>query len=224
MTNAIEGAIAAAKDQAAQNRDNLPAQVQTNTEISTAYAPAAAKLKTLDDLGASGLNVDHFLSVTEDGLKIKDKNGLIEQILVEIDMQKIAVFEGIKYGGNNAIYVKTYDGVNANTGGLWAAALRKAQMAEPNVRPYMGADLTMVLAEPALSVKGETVADVGTVLGHSTSTTNKANLMELIDAVKAAGLSNEIVLVKVTSQPRTNKNGNNWGVLKFELVGPADSE
>ena len=223
--NSVDAVIAAAKAAAAAKKQTAGTEVATTATsaggaVSTNVAP---RTMTLDDLSGSSMNVDSFLKVNEHGLEIKAKDkpvsGLIESVLVSIDIAKdVQVFEGIKYG-NPAVYAKTYDGARAVNGGTWSDAVKKAQMADPGASTYTGADITMKLVDDAKDLKGVVAASKGTVLGHSTSTTNKVNFKKFIDEVTAGNLRDSIVLARVTNEKRSNKSGNVWGVLAFELIG-----
>lgn len=219
MTNAVQDAINQAKQKAAEQAAN--AQVPATTSQSSAPAPYQAPRKfTADDLAAGSMNVDAFLKVSEDGLKVGDKPGLIDSIIVNIDMSTVQYCEAIKYG-NPAVYAKTYDGVKAVGGGTWSEAIARAQAAQPGCQPYNSADLTLILVEAAKSLKGDVIAEPNTKLGHSLSTTNRGNFAELLDKIEAAGLNKHAanVKVKITSEVRTNKKQQKWGVLKFDLLG-----
>lgn len=227
--SAVDKAMRLAGEAAANSANN-----QSSTEIELHQTQTAGvavyqapRRKTLEDLeNASTMDVDTFLKVNEFGLSVKDSEGLIDDIEVIIDTDRgIAVFECIKYG-NPAVYVKNFDGVTANTGKPWAAELQKIAQIDPKARPYSGADLTMTLAKDAMGkIKGnkelQVILPAGKTLGHSTSTTNLANLSAFIKDVKAAGLEGKKVLVEISSEERTNKNNNTWGVLKFKLLGEA---
>jgi hypothetical protein len=209
--NPIDAAIAkanAAKAEAAANPQTveLYKAPSENGAVATYVAP---RQKTLDDLSNAGLNVDEFLKVDKYGFTIKGKEGLFEELLVSIDTSKIQVFEGVRFG-NPATYYKTYDGAKAAHGGNWLDALKKAQMADPTVKTYEGADIEMVALETVkVTSKGKetVVVEKGTTL--------KA----FIDEVTKQGLRGAVVEVKVIAEKRTNKNGNEWGVLNFELLG-----
>ena len=219
----VDAVIAAARAAAAEKKANGGNAVATTEQGGAPAAYVAPRTMTLDDLSGSSMNVDSFLKVNEHGLEIKAKDqpvsGLIESVLVSIDVAKgLQVMEAIKYG-NPAIYAKTYDGVRCVTGGTWADAVKKAQMADPRASTYMGADITMTLVDEAKDLKGNVAAAAGTIIGHSTSTTNKVNLKKFIDEVTAANLRDSTVLVKITSEKRSNKAGQIWGILNFELIG-----
>lgn len=221
MTNAIDAAIKKAQE-LNQNAASVPAVSEETSGNSVAHYSAPAKMKTMDDLGSAGFDVDTFLEAkSEDGFKVKGKNGLFDSIRVAIDAtdgKGIQVFEGIRYG-NPAVYKKTFDGYKEAQGGLWSDAVKQAQRVDPAVRTYEGADLTMVALEEVKNAKGEVIVSVGDRIGHSTAVTTKANLKALTDAISAAGLRGKNVEVIVKHDKRTNKNGQSWGVPLFELVG-----
>lgn len=223
-SQAVQDAIKQAQATSNSTVTDLALKTDTGSQVA-AYAPA--KAYTLDDIEGTGFNVDGFITPTEDGMKFKMSDesltkgkSLVEELEATIDMTTVAVFRCIKYG-NPAVYVKTFDGVNAVGGGTWESAVRKANQAQPGVRDYQGADLSFVLTKDAVDVKGNVVLPAGTRLGRSTSTTEKANLKKFTDAVAAAGLSQSVVGVKITYEAKTNKNNQNWGILDFELLGEA---
>lgn len=223
MTNAIDKAIAEAEAQAANKKagqtvDLVPAaNTQGNIQ---AYAPP--KAPSLDDLMTGSMNVDGYIKVKENTLLIDNKPNLIEKVKVIIDLTEVQAFTGVKFG-NPVVYLKTYDGITAASGGSWADALAKAQRVDAGVRPYMGADIPMELAEDATDLKGAKVADKGTRLGHSTSTTNRNELASFLKAAKEAGLEGQRVLVELGYKRMTNPKGQAWGILTFSLLGSAES-
>ena len=223
--NAVQAAIEAAKEQAQQRAANAPIEgqvidtyAQTNQQTGlTTYQPA--KIKTFEDLGGSGFDVDSYLSVNAYGLTVKGNDALFNQIKVSIDtsLKGIQGFEGIKYG-NPVVYDKTYDGVKSVKGGSWQDVLRKVQTIEPSARTYEGADITMTVLEDVVA-NGAVIVKKGTILGHSTSTTNKANLIAFRNALTEAKLLNSVVEVLIKSEKKTNPKGQTWGVLEFSLIG-----
>lgn len=235
MTNPVQNAIEMAKKKAEENASSGGNQVieahNTGTQngVSVYSQP---KMKTLDDVGAYGFDVDSFLKVSEYGLQVKNKDGLIDSIIVSIDTSPrgMQAFDCIKSKGTPTVYYKTYDGVNCpgtNGVSLWRDALNKMSQIDPTASPYQGCDITMTLLEDAkANVKGKevVVAEAGTKLGHATSTTNKANLKAFIDAITDAGLRDAVVEAKVSYEKKTNARGNEWGVITFELLGEHNSD
>ena len=221
--NSVDAVIAAAKAAAALKKSQGGEVAVAGAQAGAVSTQVAPRTLTLDDLSGSSMNVDSFLKVNEHGLEIKAKDkpvsALIESVLVSINIPKdVQVFEGIKYG-NPAVYAKTYDGARCVSGGTWSDAVRKAQLADAGASTYTGADITMKLVADAVDIKGNVAATKDTVLGHSTSTTNKVNFKKFIDEVTAGSLRESTVLVKITNEKRSNKAGNVWGVLAFELLG-----
>lgn len=223
--NAAAAQAAALQAQAAAMAVAAPAPA---TAVAVAPAPAPVKL-TMETMSAGQMSVDQWIKVKEDGLKLGDKPGLIESMILGLDMTLDRGFR-LKYAiknGNPAQYAYSFDNATADGGGTWAAAIEKIQKLDPSKKcsPYRAVDLPFFVIEDVK--KGDQVlAKIGDTLGHTTSTTNWANWEVFYKAVEAAGLMGQKVKVKVTAQPRTNTKGNTWGVLKFELLGlaPEDSE
>lgn len=227
MSTAVQAAIEAAKAQGASATQALSTQPRVTNAVAAYTAPSKM---TLDDLD-SGLNVDGFIQPKSEGLTIKLQNAdekakpsIIDEIFATFNATfNATVFEGAKYGNNPTVYIKTFDGVKEARGGSWETALNKAKLADPTVYTYKGADLEFKVAQDVLDVRGKVAVVKGTVLGHSTTPTGLKNFKKLIKTLEIANLKNEEVLVKITNEARS-ANGNNWGVLDFELIGPAPEE
>lgn len=223
MSDAVQAAIKAAQEQS----KNAVATVQPGGAV-TNYQEPARKMG-LDDLDSGTLDVDGFIQPKFEGLSLKMQDtdllkgaaSIFEEIVARINVgEDTAVFLGAKYGNKPTTYIKTFDGVNEARGGKWDAALAKAKLADPNVYTYKGADIKFTVHEVVKDIKGKEVLPVGTTLGHSSTPTGLKNLKKFTKAVKDAGLTDQDVIVKITNEPRS-ADGNNWGVLVLELVGPA---
>ena len=229
QVNPVDAAIAAAKAKADESTANasdvidmVPSTIvnQQAGSVSTYVAPSAPSLM---DLTQGAMSVDEYLKVKEFGLLIGSKPNLIESMRVAIDTTEMQGFTGVRYSvGGNVQYLKTYDNINCASGGTWAAAVQKAQMADPTCRPYTGADFAATLLEDAKDAKGAVVAEAGVRVGHSTSITNKAAMGDFIKKINEAGLMGSVVEAKLGYKPMTNKNGNTWGIITFELLGAAE--
>lgn len=228
MTNAVQAAIEAAKAQGAQATQALAVQTPQASAVAAYQAPA--QKMTLDDLD-SGLSVDGFLQPKFEGLTLKMQDdtlskgaSIIDEIYVTINLlQDVQVFTGAKYGNKPTTYIKTFDGQKEARGGSWEVALNKAKLADPKVYTYQGADMEFKVAQDIKDVKGKTVALAGTILGHSSTPTGLKNIKKFLKAVEVANLKAETILVKITNEARS-ADGNNWGVLSFELIGKAPEE
>lgn len=225
--NSVDFAIRQAKEKAAQapaqGADVTDLVPQNNQAPGAVQSYAPAKAPTLMDLTLGSMNVDGYLKVKEHGLLIDSKPNLVEKIKVSIDMNEVFPFVGVRFG-NPVQYLKTYDNVNCASGGTWSAALAKAQLADPNCRPYTGADICMTLLEDAKDLKGVVVSETGVRLGHSTSITNKPAFGDFIKQVDAAGLMGQVVEAEITFKAMTNKNGQTWGILIFTLLSAPAAE
>lgn len=221
MSSAVQKAIQAAKEQATN------AVVASTPQQNAVASYVAPQKKTLDDLD-TGLQVDGFIQPKYDGMKLKMSDEelnkgttIIEEMYVITNLSFDAtVFTGAKYGNTPTVYIKTYDGVKEARGGSWAEAFAKAKLADPTVYEYNGADVEFTVAEDIKDLKGKVVAKKGQKIGHTTTPTGLKNFKKLIKQAEQKNLKSEDILVKITNEP-ISKGGNNWGVLKFELVGAA---
>lgn len=220
----IQAAIAAATAARAAAAAAVPTPgTAVASPVNTAVGAPAQKF-TMEQMMAGGMSVDKWFKVNEDGIKIGDSKLINEDIIVTLDMtdgRGFVVKQGIK-GGNPAQYAYTVDGVNATSGGPWSVAMQRIQQLAPGAAPYRAVDLPMTLTTDLKDVGGKEAGKVGDVVGYTTSTTNWSNWQAFYQEVSTKGLLNHTVKVKLTAQPRVNKAGNNWGVMKFELLGEAE--
>lgn len=127
MSNAIDTALAAAKEakaraEAEAANTNLPA-----TTTAAAGVPATAQTPlSAESMMQGSFAVDAFVKVSEDGMKIGDKAGLIETMRVSIDLSEVFYYFGVKYGSNPAIYKKTQNKAMSLDGTPWSEVLATA--------------------------------------------------------------------------------------------------
>lgn len=200
----------------AQNRS----ETITGTEVSTitqggvptqrqAAAPSA------EDFLRSGMTVENWLKVSEDGLKIKVENdtALLSDLKVSIDMPEVAFTKAIKYG-NPPVYHKTFDGVLCADGStLWTDALEEA--ARFNQRPYSSADIPMTLEEDVIGKGGKVLMTKGQRIGYSLSTTNKDAFAKFYKQVAEMDLTTATVELTLGYESKSNKNNQTWGIVTF---------
>lgn len=218
MSN-IQQAILDAQAAAANLAANQNLTVQQGGQTAVAI-PSQGRKITGDDFDQGGMSVDSFLKVNEFGLRIGDDMSLIPMIKVKIDMATVAYSEVIKAG--KSTYFKTFDGATSTSGGSWEAAILKAQSIDAKARPYKSADIMMVVLEEVVHPATKKVlAKAGMTLGHSLSTTNRANFSKFRSEVEAAVGSKDsgIVEVELSAEPKSNTAGNVWGVLTFRFLG-----
>ena len=223
MSDPIQEALK--KAQEAQQSNPLPgSQLATQQQGTVAVSTAVPQKLSMESMSQGGMAVDKWFKVTEDGLKIGDSKLIVGGVLATIDMSEGSGFV-LKFaikGGNPAQYAYTTDMVNAVGGGSWEGAQARIRALEPKASPYRAVDLPFTLVEEVKDMGGVVVGQAGDTVGYTTSTTNWANWQQFHKEVAEAGLLGQRVTVKLTSQARSNKNNNKWGVMAFELVQPAE--
>lgn len=178
-------------------------------------ARTAAPAPSAEDFLRSGMTVDNWLKVSEDGLKIKTDAGsaLLETLKVSIDMSEVAFTKAIKYG-NPPTYHKTLDGVICADGEtLWQDALEEA--ARFGQKPYSSADIPMTLLEPVAKAGME----AGQRIGYSLSTTNKDAFARFLRQITGEGIGSAVIDVTLGYEARSNKNNQTWGIVLFNSNG-----
>lgn len=221
--SAINDAIAkaqAAANAAAGQQTSTAVALSPDTSSAVATVPTPGKALSMETLATGSINVDQWVKVKEFGLLIGDNKALIDTMKVSINMVDGRGFVpklSIK-AGNPAQYWSTTDGTTCPGVGTWEQAQQKALSLDPKARSYRAVDLPMTLLEPAIS-KGVEIAKVGTILGHTTSTTNWKNWEQFYKDVADAGLMGQTVEVELGFEAKTNKNNNTWGVITFKLLG-----
>jgi hypothetical protein len=222
-SNAVNDAIERARQAAGQQAAN-PAGVPATAPAAggqqvAGFAKPGTPL-TMADMAGASINVDVWLKVNEMGMRVGDDLTPHDSMVVAIDMTEGKGFVpklAIKYGNNPVTYKNSYDGVTCQGGGTWVDALEAAKRVNSNARPYRSVDLPMVLLDP-LTKKDKSLIAAGTILGHSTSTTNWVHWESFYKECLEKGLMNKTVKVKLVHEARS-KNSTNWGLIKFELIG-----
>jgi hypothetical protein len=213
----IADAIAQAKSQA----NSVPAAVVENV---AAPSIVPGRRLTMADLGAQSVTVDNWLQVTEHGIQVAKSADLLDSIDVEIDMNEIVLCYMVRYGKKPPNYRKSYDGVTTvGSSKPWEVTIREAQTFDPECRgQYSAAEIPMTLTGDLNLPKEKKVIEAGTRTGYTTSVTAFAEFQRFYNEVERADLMGQKVLVKVGFKKKTG-NGNNWGVITYTLVGPAET-
>ena len=204
----------------AQNRSETIAGTELATTVQGGLpTQRQAAAPSAEDFLRSGMTVENWLKVSEDGLKIKVENetALLDNLKVSIDMPEVAFTKAIKYG-NPPVYHKTFDGILCADGStLWTDALEEA--ARFNQRPYSSADIPMTLEEDVLGKGGKVLMTKGQRIGYSLSTTNKDAFAKFYKAVAEQNLTTAVVEVNLGYEAKSNKNNQNWGIVTFDSQG-----
>lgn len=206
-----------ANPQAAQVPATLtPAQAPTAVPVATSVptaVPANGSHYTIDDLMSNSMAVDKYLKVKYQQMFIGDDMLAGDSIYVRINLDNVVYKLSIK-GGQPVSYASTLDGKTATTGGSWLEAVADIQKKDPKARPYNCADIPMVVAKEIKNYAGMVLAEEGTILGHTTSTTN---WKEWVNFYQSLGNKTGEVLVKITRKDVT-KNKQQWGLITFALA------
>lgn len=179
----------------------------------TAMTPANGNVFTMEDLTSASMTADVYLKVKYQQTFINQDVVNAPEIFVAIDLGKVIPKLSIK-GGNPVQYASTVDGRTSTNGGSWMEAIADIQKLDPKAKPYPSADIPMIVASPIRNFQGQVVAEIGTILGHSLSTTNWKNWKSFYDSLDT---KEGTVWAKVTRED-INKNKQTWAVLKFEKV------
>mgnify|MGYP001103762648 CR=1 FL=1 len=196
----------------------VPANIPTNNVSNQAMAaPANGTSYTMDDLMSNQMVVDNYLKVKYQQTFIGNDVVGDKEIYVAINLSNVVAKLSIK-GGQPVSYASTVDGKVCLSGGSWLEAVADIQKKDPKARPYNCVDLPMTVIKEVKGFSGNTVAAVGTVIGHTTSTTNWKPWVDfyrnLPQEVRERG---EEVYVKLTRRD-VSKNSNNWALVDFEYV------
>lgn len=220
----IENAINAAKAKAAEATTvNEATQGGAVTVMPSAGVPT--RMSAASFLQTAKVSVDAYLKVSEYGLSIGVDKDLVPDFEAIINLAEVQYCQQIRFG-NPVQYFKTYDGARCadGSGRTWTEALALAKRSDPSKKsdPFVTADLVI---HPVADVRGnktqKVMAEAGQSIGHTPSYTGAGEWTKLLKAVEAAQGSPETsrVRVKISYEGKTNKAGQSWGVVIFELLG-----
>lgn len=210
-------AAASATPAPAQTQALAPVQALTPVEpVHTEVAPVVpsnGSSFTMEDAMKSSMAVDKYLKVRYGVTSISDEVVSNDPIYVKIDLDSIVVKQSIK-AGNPVKYYSTLDGRTCLQGGTWVEAISDMQKIDPKARPYFCVDLAMEVAKDVKAFDGTVVASVGTMIGHTTATTNWKDWSRFYQALPTHTGS---VFVRLTRQD-VKKDSNQWGLVNFAYV------
>jgi hypothetical protein len=212
-------ALDAVMDQAAAAADSFtpgtaPAPATTGGAVQQYEAPSAPSLDSMAD--NAGIQVDAYLSVKETGLRI-DKNPVFQDAKVTIDLTECTPIFSVRANrGGQTTFIKSYDGRMTSQGENFQQATARLQATHEKVDgPYQTVEIPVTLLSDVPGAKK------GARLGITPAITGVKFWTKFYNELRAAGLQRAKVEAKIVCTPQTNKNGNEWGVVSFELVGEA---
>jgi hypothetical protein len=212
MASALDRVI----DQAESASANLPATQPPQNLVQTSPNPVGRpSLQSMAD--SAGIQVDQFLTIKDTGFRLGDSKTLFNEATVRINMNEVVPIVSLRANrGGSTTFIKSYDGVTTSQGQSFALAESNLRNTHDKVDgPYQTAEIpATLLADVAGGKKGETIGVTPPITGVKFFTKFYKELQE-------KNLENATVDVKLIHTPQTNKNGNEWGVVTFELIGEA---
>lgn len=221
--SALDNVLAAAEAAAANFQ---PPALTTGNAVPAAAnqnSNALAKPSMADVLNGGGLSVDHFLQNKAEGFKInKDMKGLLDEIIVEIDLSDVTVIYSSRHeSGGKTVFLKSYDGVRTDQGENF-----QAKIAHYDATGYKGSgiyqtvEIPCELVEDVKDPKSSLVIPAGSTIGITPSLTGFKEFQKFMKKLAKTNpeLVDDVVKVKVEHLKRTNSNNNEWGVCTFALV------
>jgi hypothetical protein len=226
MSNAALDSVLQQAEQAAQNY-TPPAVVTSGNQVpaaanqNTGGLPARRSLNDVAD--SAGLTVDEYLTNKAEGFRIgKEMKGLLEEIIVEIDLSEVSpIFVSRHELNGNTKFVRSYDGVRTSTGSNFEAEVRHYDaQGYKGSGVYESVEIPAELLEDVKDPKSSLVIHEGTTIGITPSMTGAKEFAKFVKAVRKVNpaLLDDTVKVKVSHKKRTNSNNNEWGVCVFELI------
>lgn len=234
MTDAVQAAIAAAREAAAA----LPAEAAPSTQTPGAMtAPASAQsggaivaagsapAVTLDEImQAGGMNVKGFIKVDKLGFIIGSDNNPHDDIAVGLVLDEARPHYALRFTvGDKTTYRKSLNRqVDAASGRPWAQAIAEAQGLDPKCRgDYPAVDVPVVILTEIKNKKGDTVlAEPGDRFGITTSVTNFNLFRDFKTAMTKMGVTNsEPIIGKIVHESKKS-NGNTWGLCHWKDFAP----
>ena len=194
----------------------LPATTGADAGAVQNYQAPAASL-SLDDLAdSSGMVVDAYLGVKDAGLRI-DTNAYFQKAKGKINIAEVAVIMSVRANrGGPTTFIKSYDGRMTSQGENFQQATARLQATHDKVDgPYRTVEVPFLLGEDVPGAKK------GQRLGITPAITGVKFWNAFYDEVRKQGLAGQTVDVEIECVPQRNKNGNEWGVVGFKLIGAA---
>lgn len=206
-----------------------------NTAVAVASSrPAGVRVSIRELVEEKGsMSLDMFLSVDENGIKVKIPDGdpraifannLVSSIKGTVDFAEIQPVYSIRYTkGANTVYHRSLDRVVDDQGTRWDIRLAEAKQAEPAHKgDYPSVNFVFTVTEDVVSLQGNTVLQAGERVGFSTSVTNWAAFVSFFNKCIASGEVTEdedgSASGKVPFQlgflPKSGGK-NTWGVFTF---------
>ena len=223
---ALDAVLANAKTAAANYTPPAVQDAQTNAPAVVGSSGGLARPSMDAIVNGGGITVDEYLQSKAEGFRIsKDMKGLLEEIVVEIDMSDVVpIYQSRHETNGSTTFIKSYDGVTTSMGGNFEQAVANANAVNlKNTGVYSSAEIPVELAVDAKDPKTSLVIHAGTMIGITPSLTGFKEFQKFCKALtkKDPNLVNAVIKAKIKHLKRTNSNNNEWGVVEFEYLEAA---
>lgn len=173
---------------------------------------------TVDDMLMGGLAIDAWLKVSKFGMTIGEDATIFDTIPVELHFAEVQYSFGVRYG-NPAVYARTYDHVTDTKGRYWHEVLRLAREVDAEAAEFPTADVPFVVLSDLRDRRGDLLAEIGDVLGHSISITGWKFFQRFLRTAQRSGIDIHVGAVRLDLgfEAQSNQKGD-WGVLTFTNI------
>lgn len=217
----MSSALDRVMDNAETAASNLPAPTAPSANAPAQYNPSPVQRPSLTAMADSaGIQVDEFLTVKDTGFRLGDaKNKLFDKAKVRINMRDVVPIVSIRANrSGNTTFVKSYDGIMTSQGQSLAVVEQQLRGSHDKVDgPYQTAEIPATLLEDVGGSKA------GTTIGITPAITGVKFFTKFFNELRQKGLEEATVDVNLIHTPQSNKNGNEWGVVAFELIGESEA-
>ena len=206
-------------NQAEAAADNF-SQPSENRNL-TVTSPQSQQLSrpSLESIADSaGIQVDEYLTVKDTGFRLGDaKSKMFDRAKVRIDINEVVpIFSVRATKSGNTTFIKSYDGAMTSQGQNFQLATDQLRATSDKVDgPYQTVEIPAELLEDVGGQKA------GTRIGITPAITGVKFWTKFYNELRKNDLVSATVDVEIVHTPQSNKNGNEWGVVAFEVVGQA---
>lgn len=214
MATALDRVMGQAEEASANFQ--APAVTTNNSLTQTSTAPQRPTLDSIAD--SAGIQVDEYLTVKDTGFRLGDaKSKLFNTAKVRIDMSEVQPILSVRANkAGNTTFIKSYDGVMTSQGQSFEQATAQLRNSHDKVDgPYQTVEIPAELIEAA---GGQ---DAGTRIGITPAITGVKFWTKFYNELRRQNLTGAVVEVEIVHTPQSNRHGNEWGVVTFNLVGEA---
>lgn len=172
--------------------------------------------------GSCPINVDFMMKNKSGSFMVNKKEILKAPFRAKFLFGESKLKHSIKLTQNGQTqYFSTYGGgICQSNGQPWQQVVAQVQALDSKAYEYESADVCLELVDPIKDVEGNVIADAGTRIGYTTSSTNKAELTKFKNACmeKGLNLANAEVNVKIGFKLMSNKSNQNWSIVTFDII------